>query len=235
MGSTRLPGKVLKDIEGKSMLWHVINRVNYSNLIDEIVIATTDAKEDDEIEKFCKNNDFYFYRGSQEDVLDRYYQTAKFYKVDLIVRITADCPLISPEIIDKVIKYYLDNKEKVDYVSNTLERTYPRGMDVEVFSFKALETAWQKAKKQHQREHVTPYIYENSDTFNLSCIKNEKDLSPLRLTVDEEKDLELVKEIYKRLDRKGSIFYLKDIVKLLAKHPELKLMNEEVKQKSINQ
>jgi spore coat polysaccharide biosynthesis protein SpsF len=153
----------------------------------------------------------------------------------LIIRITSDCPLIDSGIIDKAIEYYLNNKEKVDYVSNTLERTYPRGMDVEVFSFRTLETAWQKAKKQHQREHVTLFIYENPDLFRLSGIKNNEDLSYLRLTVDEKKDLELVREIYKKLYKKDNIFYLKDIVELVKKYPELKLINEKVKQKSIKQ
>jgi spore coat polysaccharide biosynthesis protein SpsF len=235
MGSTRLPGKILKDIQGKPMLWHVINRVNYSNLIDKIVIATTDNKEDDKIEGFCKTNDISSYRGSQKDVLDRYYQVARIYQVDLIIRITSDCPLIDPDIIDKAIEHYLNNKEKVDYVSNTLERTYPRGMDAEVFSFGVLEKVWQKAKKQYEREHVTPYIYENPDTFNLSCIKNENDLSYLRLTVDEEKDLELVIGIYKKLYKKNNIFYLEDIVKLFEEYPELKSVNETVKQKNIKQ
>ncbi|MCF7917298.1 MAG: glycosyltransferase family protein [Candidatus Omnitrophica bacterium] len=235
MGSTRLPGKILKDIKGRSMLWHVVDRVDYSNLIDKIVIATTEDKEDDKIENFCKTNNVYFYRGNQEDVLDRYYQTAKNYQADLIIRITSDCPLIDPCIIDKAITHYLDNEEKADYVSNTLERTYPRGMDVEVFPFRALEIAWQKAKEEYQREHVTPYIYENPDTFNLSCIKNENDLSYLRLTVDEEKDLELVREIYKKLYQKYNIFYLKDILGLFKKYPELELINKEVKQKNIKQ
>jgi spore coat polysaccharide biosynthesis protein SpsF len=235
MGSTRLPGKILKDIQGKPMLWHVINRVNYSNLIDKIVIATTDNKEDDKIEGFCKTNDISSYRGSQKDVLDRYYQVARIYQADLIIRITSDCPLIDPDIIDKAIEHYLNNKEKVDYVSNTLERTYPRGMDAEVFSFGVLEKVWQKAKKQYEREHVTPYIYENPDTFNLSCIKNENDLSYLRLTVDEEKDLELVIGIYKKLYKKNNIFYLEDIVKLFEEYPELKSVNETVKQKNIKQ
>jgi spore coat polysaccharide biosynthesis protein SpsF len=235
MGSTRLPGKILKDIKGQPMLWHVIDRVNYSNLIDKIVIATTDNKEDDKIENFCKTNDINFYRGNQEDVLDRYYQTARIYQADLIIRITSDCPLIDPSIIDKIIEHYLNNKEKVDYVSNILERTYPRGMDVEVFSFRTLETAWQKAEQQYQREHVTPYICKNPDTFTMSHVKNEIDLSILRLTVDEEKDLELVRGIYKKLYNKNTVFYLEDIVKLFEEYPELKLINEEVKQKSINQ
>jgi spore coat polysaccharide biosynthesis protein SpsF len=235
MGSTRLPGKVLKDIKGQPMLWHVINRVSYSELIDKIVVATTDNKEDDKIEYFCKTNDISSYRGSQKDVLDRYYQVARIYQADLIIRITSDCPLIDPSIIDKAIRNYSDNKKKVDYVSNTLERTYPRGMDVEVFSFRTLETAWQKAKKRYHREHVTPFIYENYDLFRFSNIKNNENLSYLRLTVDEEKDLELVREIYKKLYKKNNMFYLEDIVKLFEAYPELKLVNKEVKQKNINQ
>jgi spore coat polysaccharide biosynthesis protein SpsF len=233
MGSTRLPGKVMKEIADKPMLWHVVNRLNYSKLIDKVVVATTDNREDNLIEEFCIDNNVNFYRGSQEDVLDRYYQAAKIYKADIIVRITSDCPLIDPVIVDKVVENYLDHEEKVDYVSNILERTYPRGMDVEVFSLRVLEIAWQKAKEQYQREHVTPFIYENPDAFNLSCMKNERDLSHLRLTVDEEKDLELVRRIYKNLYKEDNVFHLQDIIKLLKSNPELKEINKIIEQKRI--
>ena len=233
MGSTRLPGKILLDIEGKPMLWHVVNRLSYSKLINEIVIATTNDKKDDETANFCKDNRSYCYRGNQEDVLDRYYQAAKIHSADIVIRITSDCPLIDPAITDEVASYYLDNQENVDYVSNTIKRTYPRGMGTEVISFKALEKCWQEAKKKHQREHVTPYIYEHPEIFNLSNIENKRDLSDLRLTVDEEKDLELIRKIYAKLYKESDIFFMEDIIKLFENNPYLRGINREVKQKVV--
>jgi len=235
MGSTRLPGKVMMDIIGRPMLWHVGNRVSNSRLVDKIVVATSITKQNDCIESFCKKNEIDFYRGSEENVLDRYYQTAKNFKADIIARITADCPLIDPEVIDKVILSYLNNRNFFDGTSNTIDRTYPRGMDVEVISFEALKKCWKKADEQYQKEHLTPYIYEHSEIFNLKNVKHEKDLSDLRLTVDEEKDLELIRKIYSKLYKEDDIFYLNDIIKLFKENPELIAINKKVKQKPVKQ
>jgi spore coat polysaccharide biosynthesis protein SpsF len=230
MCSTRLPGKVMKDISGKPMLWHVIYRVKYSKLINKIVVATSTNKEDDIIENFCKENRILFYRGDEEDVLKRYYEAAKIYNGNKIVRITSDCPLIDPEIVDIVIKEHL--KDGVDYTSNTIERTFPRGLDTEVFNFETLERANEMAKEKYQREHVTIFIYENPHLFKIKNVRNFKDLSHLRWTVDEEKDLIFVREIYKRL-YKGNIFFMRDILEVLEKEPDLKRINEMVKQKPV--
>ena len=229
--STRLTGKVLIPISRKPMLWHVVNRLKRSNLINKVVIATTTEKRDNIIVKFCIENNIDFYRGSENDVLDRYYQVAKKYKVDVIVRITADCPLIDPEITDKVIEYYLKNKDRFDYVSNVLERSFPRGLDVEVFSFNVLEKTWHEARETHEREHVTPYICEHPEMFRLTNVENSKDLSYMRWTVDEEKDLEFVREVYQRLYQGGKIFYMNDVLNLLDKEQELLEINKDVKQK----
>lgn len=158
-GSSRFPNKVLMDIEGRPMLWHVINRLRSSRLIDEIVIATTADKKDDRIEKFCQENSVEFYRGKESDVLDRYYQAAKIYKADPVIRITSDCPLVDPQVTDKAISTYLKNRDDLDAVHISL---YPRGLDTEVFSFRALERTWEEAKEDYQREHVTVYIYERA-------------------------------------------------------------------------
>ena len=230
MRSTRLPGKVMKDISGKPMLWHVIYRVKYSKLINKIVVATSTNREDDIIENFCKENRILFYRGDEEDVLKRYYEAAKIYNGNKIVRITSDCPLIDPEIVDIVIKEHL--KDEVDYTSNTIERTFPRGLDTEVFNFEALEMANEMAKEKYQREHVTIFIYENPHLFKIKNVRNFKDLSHLRWTVDEERDLIFVREIYKRL-YKGNIFFMRDILEVLEKEPDLKRINEMVKQKPV--
>ncbi|MCM8832209.1 MAG: glycosyltransferase family protein, partial [Candidatus Omnitrophica bacterium] len=198
MGSTRLKGKVLMDIEGKPLLWHVINRVQASEKITDIVIATSDNEKDNAIEIFSKQYCVNIFRGSEDDCLDRYYKTAKKFNADIVVRITADCPLICPEIIDKVIKEYL--KGGYDYVTNTLFYTYPDGCDVEVFSFKALEKAYKESKDPIDREHVTPYI-RNSGKFKLKNVENEEPVDPkeYKWSVDRIEDLKFVKEVYKNL------------------------------------
>jgi spore coat polysaccharide biosynthesis protein SpsF len=231
MGSTRLPCKIMKDIEGKPMLWHVVNRLCYSKLLDSIVISTTTMKIDDQVESLCKENKFLCFRGSENNVLDRYYKTASLYKADIIIRITSDCPLIDPAIVDLVINEYLYSN--ADYASNTIERTYPRGLDTEVFSYGVLKRCWNEAKEQYQREHVTPYVHENKQLFRLHNVKNKKNLSNLRWTVDEKADLRFVREIYKRFYKKKYIFLLKDILNILKKEPDLSLINKEVKQKHV--
>lgn len=231
--STRLPGKVLKNIVGKSMLAHVIERVENIRLVDEIVIATTVKEEDRVILRLANDCGVKSFSGSEEDVLDRYYQAAKRYQADVIVRITSDCPLIDPEVVDKAIAFYLKYKGTVDYVSNSLRRSYPRGLDTEVFSFEVLERTWQKAKEPHQREHVTPYIYKHPETFRLANVENSEDRSYMRWTVDEEKDLEFVKEVYKRLYKEGEIFLMKDVSTLLRKEPQLMEINKNVTQKGL--
>lgn len=239
MGATRLPGKVLMDIMGKSMLWHLINRLKFSKKLDEIILAIPDTKENNVLEEFAKNNKIKYFRGSENDVLSRYYEAAKKFECDVIVRITADCPLIDSIIIDKVIKKHLSSK--ADFTANfiegkkgeSIERTFPRGLDVEVMNFLTLEKAHQQAKNPYQREHTDPYIFEHPEKFHLASIKNKKDLSYMRWTVDEAVDLKFVREVYKRLYPKKKIFYMKDIVALLRKCPTLMEINKNIKQKSI--
>ena len=231
--STRLPGKVLMNIEGKPMLWHVINRLKFSKELDDIILAIPDTKENDILEKFAKDNKVKYFRGSEEDVLSRYYKTAKEFKCDVMVRITSDCPLIDPEIIDLVIEEHLNFK--ADYSSNTLKRTFPRGLDTEVFNFDILEKSYKKAKENYQREHVTPYIYEHPEIFKLQNIEAEKELyrPELRWTVDTKEDLELVREVYRHLYKPQKIFYTKDIIDLSDKYSELMKINIHIKQKDL--
>ena len=235
MTSTRLPGKVLMDIEGKPMLWHVVNRLKFSEKLDDIILAIPNTKKNNILEKFAKDNKVKYFRGSEEDVLSRYYKTAKKFKCDLIVRITSDCPLIDPQIVDLVIEKHL--KLNADYTSNTLKRTFPRGLGVEVFNFKVLKKAQKEAKEDYQREHVTPYIYKNPEIFKIQNIKAERRLRYLeiRLTVDTKKDLRLIREIYKRLYKPKKIFYTEEIINLLNNHKELVRINEKVRQKSLNE
>ncbi len=193
MGSTRLPGKVLTEVAGKPMLKYQIDRVRQSTLLDKIIVATSTLHQDDVIEKFCRLNGIEFFRGSENDVLDRYYQAAKTYKVQHIVRLTGDNPLISPMMICKVIDFYWLNN--FDYVSNNRPRTYPMGLDVEIFTFEALGKAWREAKDNYEKEHVTPYIYNHPELFKIGNVRNDRDLSYIRWTVDTLEDLAHVREL----------------------------------------
>lgn len=234
MGSTRLPGKVMLDLCGKTVLEHVIQRVKRVKNIDEIVIATTTDKKDDVIIEEALKCGAKVFRGSEEDVLSRYYYSAKENEADIIIRITSDCPLIDPEVANDVIDFYFRNMDKFDYVSNTLERTFPRGLDTEVFSFKVLEKAFNEATLQRDREHVTPYIWDNPNMFSLGCYKNDVDYSKYRWTLDTEEDFELIRRIYKELFcMKNNDFSMEDILKVYENNKELIEINKDIKQKKI--
>jgi len=233
--STRLPGKVFMDIKGKPMIWHVINRLKYSKKLDEIILTIPDTRENDELEKFAKKNNIKYFRGSEKDVLSRYYEAARKFKADIIVRITSDCPLIDPRIVDVVVENHLN--AKANYTSNTLKRTFPRGLDVEVVSFEALEKTHKEATEDYQREHVTSYIYEHPEIFKLESVEAQGKLNrpELRITVDTEEDFQLIKEIYKHLYKPRKIFYAQDIIDLLETHPRLIKINIKVKQKNLRE
>lgn len=226
MLSTRLPGKVMADIEGKSLLLHVIERVRKAKKIDTIIVATTNKKDDQKIIAICKKAGVKTFIGSEDDVLDRYYQAAKKNNSDIVVRVTPDDPFKDPEIIDGFLDVFLKND--FDYVSNTIHPTYPEGLDIEIFSFNALQKAWQEAKKPFEREHVTPYIWQNSKKFKIKNISHKKDLSHLRWTIDYLKDLQFAREIYKRLYEKKPIFLMQDILEVLEREPELIKINKGV-------
>lgn len=233
VGSSRLPEKVLKEIAGKTVLEHDVDRLKRVKRIDEIVIATTVEEKDYKIVDESKRLGVKFFRGSEEDVLSRYYFAAKENNADVVIRVTSDCPLLDSEITDDIIKFYLDNYPKYDYVSNTLDRTYPRGLDTEVFSFKALEKAFNEAKEKFEREHVTPFIWGNNNVFSNYQFKDNEDNSHLRLTLDTDEDLELITEVYSELYDIDENFGLKDIVNLFKKRPELIDINSEIEQKKI--
>lgn len=223
MGSTRLPGKVLEDIAGKSALWHLINRLKFSKKIDEIILAIPDNRENNVLEKFAEENRIKYFRGSENDVLLRYFKAAEKFKADKVARITSDCPLIDPEIVDLVLKEHF--KTGADFTANffegqkckSIERTFPKGLELEVFNFAVLKKANELAKEHHQREHVDPYIFENPEVFRIAVVKNNENLSHFNWAVDEPKDLELVREIYKKLYKQGEIFFMKDIIGLFNK------------------
>ncbi|MBI2023007.1 glycosyltransferase family protein [Candidatus Giovannonibacteria bacterium] len=228
IGSTRLPGKVLKVVEGKTLLEHLILRLKRAKTLDKIVLATTDKPEDNETAEVVKKLGIDVFSGSENDVLDRYYQSAKKFGGDVIVRITGDCPLMDPKIVDDVVNYYLKNKNKFDYVSNVRPPTYPDGMDVEVFSFAALEKAWREARLPSEREHVTAYIANHPEIFRLGNIKYKKDVSDIRLTVDNLEDLILVEKIFGSLNKKNKNFGFTDILDFLDKNPEIAKINQTI-------
>jgi len=226
VGSTRFSNKVLADILGESMIWWVMHRVEKAKTPNIFILATTLNPEDDALVPIVEKKGWNLFRGSEEDVLDRYYQAAKFYTLDAIIRITGDCPLIDCKIIDKIADRFLKNS--VDYATNTLKLTYPDGMDVEVFSYNALEKMWKEARLPSEREHVTPYIRKNPHLFELLNIENSKNLAHIRLSVDYEEDLELIREIYKALYKPGEIFHLDEIMSFLDKNPHLLEINRHI-------
>ncbi len=221
MGSSRLPGKVLKDILGRPMLYHVVRRARAADLVDLVVVATTEAEADDVLEAFCVSEGIPCFRGSENDVLDRYYRTARFFGADVIVRITADCPLLDPAVIDRVIDVFRSGE--YDYVSNALEPTYPDGLDTEVFSIGALQRAWEEAGLVSEREHVTPYIWKNKSIFRTAAVRHTEDLSGFRWTVDEPGDLEFVRRIYAYFG--AADFGMTDVLELLQREQGLSEIN----------
>jgi spore coat polysaccharide biosynthesis protein SpsF (cytidylyltransferase family) len=208
-GSTRLPGKVLLPLEDKTVLEHVIERTRKSRLINKTIVATSIKKQDLPIVKICAEKNIQVFTGSETNVLDRYYQAARLFLPDNIVRITADCPAIDPVIIDKTIKKCL--RENADYASNQLTETYPDGLDLEIFTFKALEQAWKKAKKPSEKEHVTPYIRYNPSLFKIAGIESKENLKNKRWTLDEPRDYEFLKIIFKQVYTKKPDILTEDV------------------------
>lgn len=231
MGSSRLPGKVLEDLAGEPVLTRVVNRVGRARTLDSVVIATTENKSDDVIVDLCKTKDWPFFRGSEDDVLDRYYQAALAFGADVIVRITSDCPLIESDIIDKVVSELMSHYGDVEYVNNGLKRSYPRGLDVEAMSFTALKTAWEEDPNPAWREHVTPYIWNNPEKFRIRVVVNETDYSYMRWTLDTIEDLIFIRQIYEHFQ--NDTFFWDDVLEVLKIHPEWLKINQHIKQKTV--
>lgn len=233
MNSERLPGKVLKKILNKPLLFYLTERIKRCKMIDEIIVATSKADQDDLIISFCEENDVKYFRGSENDVLLRFKEAASENNANVVVRICADSPLIDHRIIDQSIYKFLDNENNCDYLSNTIDQSYPLGMNVEVFSMDSLIKANQKALSKYEREHVTPYIYQNNQKFKILEKHYKKNLSHLRLTVDEKEDFDLIKIIIKSLYPKKNDFTLEEIIYFLSTNKKLIQINQHVKQKII--
>lgn len=228
MGSTRLPGKVLKTVLNRPLLDFLIERLSQAKTIDKLMVLTTEKQEDDLIVQFCKKQEISYFRGSEHDVLDRYYRAASQWRSEGIVRITADCPLIDPEIVDQVITTFKENYPEIDYISNSLERTFPRGLDVEVFSYQALEKAFINAREEAEREHVTLYLYRHPEFFRLKNVAHIPSLAHHRWTVDTIEDFVLVRLILEHLYPKNPHFRLADILKLLSENPAWSKLNAHI-------
>lgn len=228
VGSTRLPKKVLLPLGKKTVLENVYDRVAAAKLVDHVVIATTINKNDDEIEKLCKEKSMDCFRGSEEDLLDRYYQAALSRSAENIVRITSDCPLIDPAIIDRVARKHLE--EKNDYTATAFlgVETFPDGEDADIFTFEALKEAWQKADIPYQREHATQYFTKNADQFKIGNLVHTEDLSDKRWTLDEPNDYEFLKAVYGALGQESNVFSMEDILKYLGDHPEVEKINQHI-------
>lgn len=221
MSSIRLPGKVLKKIKGKTLLEILVERLRHCKKINKIIIATTTNKKDLAIVELAKKINCPYFVGDENDVLDRFYQVAKKFRVDIIVRITGDCPFHDPKLVDDIIGFYLKNKDKYDYVSNVDPPTFPDGLDLWVFPFRTLERAWKEAKLKSEREHVCPYIWKNPHLFRIGHYESNIDYSDLRWTVDDATDFEFIKKVFEGLYQERCIFGMEEILDFLEKNPEL--------------
>jgi spore coat polysaccharide biosynthesis protein SpsF len=233
MGSQRLPGKVLMDLGGKTMLERVVARTRRARRIDEIVLTTTTAKMDDVLVSQAVALDLPVFRGEEDDVLSRFHSAAVAHGGDMIVRVTADCPLIDPQVIDKVVAV-IERASTLDFVSNTLTRTYPRGLDVEACQFSALARAWRVAQKPFERAHVFPFIYSHPDKFVLRNVEEKDDHSHLRWTVDTAEDLKLIRALYAKVGNDDSTPW-RVFASVMKKDPALQKVNRLVRQKAMEE
>lgn len=236
MGSTRLPGKVLRTLCGRTVLAHVMDRARAGSGLDALWVATTDAAADDALVAECGRLGVPCFRGSESDVLARYHGAARAARADAVVRITSDCPLFDGPLLGEMVREFrLANEAAitVDYLSNVQTRRYPRGLDAEIFTFAALDQAFREARQPHEREHVTPYFYQHPERFRLRSLAGPADLSAHRWTLDTPEDWEFVQAVYQALHQPGKLFTTADVLALLAARPELAALNSGVRQKPL--
>jgi spore coat polysaccharide biosynthesis protein SpsF len=234
MGSSRLPGKVLKEIDRRPMLDWVVMRAGRAHTVNAVAVATTTDPSDDPIAAFCEARGIPVYRGDVFDVLDRYYQAARAFQAEVIVRLTADCPLLDPQVVDLTVQRFLDSG--ADFAANRLpppfQRTFPIGLDTEVCSFAALERAWKEAEQKYQREHVMPYLYDQEGRFKVVVVDHSEDEGAQRWTVDTPQDLEFVRQVVARFGGRDDFGWL-DVLALLEREPELMAINAEILHKTM--
>lgn len=221
--STRLPGKCLFRLFGKPVLRHILERIQRVSLLEGICLATTENVSDDALVDIAREMEVPFYRGSEQDVLDRFHKAAMQEQADIVCRITADDPLKDPDVIENILREHIGNG--CDYTSNTLEPTYPEGLDVEVFSFHALETAWKEGYLPSEREHVTPYLWKNPKKFKLCNVRYDRDLSEHRWTLDYAEDWVFIQQVYEFLYPEKKNFSMQDVLQLMEEKPYLRGLN----------
>jgi len=230
-GSTRLPNKIFLKLADSSLLSHVVNRLRPSKEIDKIIVATTISSQDNSVEEWCIQNHIDYYRGSENNVLERYYHAAKKFNAEIIIRVTADDPFKDFRLIDKAIKILRENK--YDFVCNNNPVSFPEGLDVEALTMDSLSKSFLNSTSNFEKEHVTQYIHRNKNKFRIFNIKNDKDLSSYRWTIDTEEDYLFTKEIYNNLFRSNKIFLPEDIYQLLENKPLLLKINSRVKKSDL--
>jgi spore coat polysaccharide biosynthesis protein SpsF len=234
MASSRLPGKVLEDIHGLPMLARVVDRARRAATLDLVVVATTTDPEDRAVVELCEARGYPFFRGHPTDVLDRYYHAAREFEAEVIVRLTADCPLIDPAVIDQTVGAFLEADPPIDFATNRFidDRTFPIGLDTEVCSAAALEQAWKQADQPHQREHVMPYLYEVEGRFRTLHIRTSPSYGSLRWTVDTADDLTFIRQIFASFEGRDDFSWL-EVLRALEEHPELARINAAVQRKKL--
>jgi spore coat polysaccharide biosynthesis protein SpsF len=225
MGSSRLPRKVMADILGKPMLWHIAHRLRFAKTLDKVVIATSVEAKDVPIRAFADEHGIPCFAGSEVDLIDRLYGAARRFGAEAIVRITGDCPLADPKIVDEVVATYCARRDGLDYVSNILPPTYPDGLDTEIYPTTTLKRLWEEIADPQAREWFPLYLWNNKQKFRIANVAFSVDLSALRWTVDYEDDLTFVREVFRRLYRKGQVFNMEEVLQLLDASPELSSIN----------
>lgn len=238
MTSSRLPNKVLMDLGKRTVVGQVFNQLSYSKMVNKVVLATSDDVSDDPLENWAVKNNVEYFRGDLNNVLKRFYDTAKEYTADIIIRITADCPLIDPEIVDSVIKVFLEGG--YDYFSNTNPPTFPDGLDTEVFTFKALEKAFLNAELLSEIEHVTPYLRNHPEVFKIGNYLSSVNYENLRWTIDNKEDYEFLKNIFNNLNNNTTFIGWKQVIEFLSKNEEIQKINSHIQRnegfiKSLNE
>jgi spore coat polysaccharide biosynthesis protein SpsF len=236
MGSTRLPGKVLADLAGAPMLARVVDRARRARTLHALVVATTTDPSDDAVAELCKGRGYPCVRGHPTDVLDRYYQAARQLHAGVVVRLTGDCPLIDPDVIDETVRAFLDADPPYDLVANRLAegRTFPIGLDTEVCSLEALAAAWREASDPYEREHVFPFIYEQRERFRVLLHRGAHDHGALRWTVDTAEDLEVIRRVYQHFGGRDDFTWL-EVLDLFQQEPSLAELNAHVEHRGFRE
>lgn len=233
MSSERLPGKVMKTVKGRPLLGFLLRQLQSATALDQIVVATSRDPSDQLIVDYCEKSQVACYRGDLRDVLSRFDEAATAFQAEAIVRICADCPLLDPQIVDRLVLFYKKHQSPLDYASNFRHRTYPRGQEVEIFSRKILALAQEKAAEAEEREHVTPYFYRHPEQFRLGEIFYSDNLSSQRWVVDTPEDFQFIERVLKSLPEESPCYHLEDVLKVLKEHPDWLALNAHVRQKEV--